>query len=69
MPKPEATGVLCDACGKGELVVRQGPFGNFFACTDYPKCRNTKKIGANGEPTEPKPRSFVKKKGADEVGS
>ncbi|MDN5215121.1 NERD domain-containing protein [Fulvivirgaceae bacterium BMA12] len=33
----------CPRCG-GNLVVRQGQFGNFYGCSNYPKCRYTKKI-------------------------
>lgn len=33
---------LCPLCG-GELVVRTGKFGKFIGCSNYPKCRYTKK--------------------------
>ncbi|MBQ8545806.1 MAG: type I DNA topoisomerase [Clostridia bacterium] len=31
----------CDICG-ADMVVRQGKFGDFYACSNYPKCKNTK---------------------------
>ncbi len=33
----------CDVCG-ADMVVRSGKFGNFYACANYPKCKNTKQI-------------------------
>ncbi len=34
---------LCEKCG-AEMVIRNGRFGSFIACSNYPKCRNTKQI-------------------------
>lgn len=34
---------ICPKCG-GKLVLRNGKYGNFLACSNYPKCRYTKKI-------------------------
>ena len=31
-------------CG-GKMVIRSGRFGDFLACSNYPKCKNTKKKG------------------------
>lgn len=36
---PELTDKKCDKCG-GILVVREGKFGKFLGCTNYPKCKN-----------------------------
>ena len=33
---------ICPRCG-GKLVERQGKYGRFFGCSNYPKCRFTKK--------------------------
>ncbi len=33
----------CELCG-ADMVVRSGKFGNFYACANYPKCKNTKQI-------------------------
>ncbi|MCX7844943.1 MAG: type I DNA topoisomerase [Candidatus Bipolaricaulota bacterium] len=35
---PIPTGVLCPACGQGELVERFGKTGPFYACSRYPEC-------------------------------
>lgn len=39
----EKTDLICDLCGK-EMVKRKGRYGEFYACSDYPKCKNTKPI-------------------------
>ncbi|MGL5973530.1 MAG: type I DNA topoisomerase, partial [Oscillospiraceae bacterium] len=37
------TDEICDLCGRN-MVVKQGRFGDFLACPDYPECKNTKPI-------------------------
>lgn len=32
----------CDKCEDGVFVMKQGRFGKFLACSNYPKCKNTK---------------------------
>jgi DNA topoisomerase-1 len=44
--------VTCDICA-GPMVMRKGRFGNFLACTKYPECRGTRKIGRDGKPVAP----------------
>ena len=39
---PEKTGDVCPECGS-DLVVRKGKFGEFVACSNYPKCKYIKK--------------------------
>lgn len=39
----EKTGDICPECG-GELVYRQGRFGKFISCINYPECKYTAKI-------------------------
>jgi len=36
-------GELCPECGK-ELVIRKGRFGEFIACSNFPKCKYTRAI-------------------------
>lgn len=36
-------GMVCPECGSG-IVKRQGRFGEFYACENYPKCKYTKQI-------------------------
>ncbi len=35
--------VICEKCG-ANMVVKDGRFGKFLACPNYPKCKNTKPI-------------------------
>lgn len=37
---------ICPRCG-GKLVLRQGKYGDFYGCENYPKCRFKKKIDQN----------------------
>ena len=37
------TGELCELCGK-PMVIKEGRFGDFIACSGYPECKNTKPI-------------------------
>ena len=40
---PRDTGELCPKCGKSNLFERDGRFGRFIACGNYPKCKHIKK--------------------------
>lgn len=40
--EPEKTGEVCPDCGS-ELVVRNGRYGEFVACSNYPTCKYIKK--------------------------
>lgn len=41
MEKP--TDEICELCGK-PMVIKQGRFGEFMACTGFPECKNTKPL-------------------------
>ena len=53
---PEETDIFCEKCG-ARMVVKNGRFGRFAACPNYPECRNTKPLEKDGktlkEPKEP----------------
>jgi len=56
--KDQETEIKCEKCGN-KMVVKKGRYGDFLACSGYPKCRNTKKMdspisGADTEKTEKK---------------
>lgn len=34
---------ICPRCGQ-KLILREGKYGKFYGCTNYPKCRYTKQI-------------------------
>jgi DNA topoisomerase I len=44
----EVTQETCEKCG-ASMVIKTGRFGKFLACSNYPGCRNTKRITAGGE--------------------
>jgi len=41
--KPREAKEPCDKCG-GKMVEKLGKYGIFYACSNYPKCKNTIKI-------------------------
>ena len=45
---PEETDIICDKCGS-RMVIRNGRFGKFASCPNYPACRNTKPLTSGGE--------------------
>ena len=48
---PEETDFICEKCGS-RMIVRNGRFGKFAACPNYPNCRNTKPLTAPAEKEE-----------------
>ena len=54
----EETDIVCDKCGS-RMVVKNGRFGKFAACPNYPQCRNTKPLvtpqETEGEEKQEKP--------------
>ncbi len=54
----EETDFICEKCGS-KMIVKNGRFGKFAACPNYPQCKNTKKLDSpakksNGEESETK---------------
>jgi DNA topoisomerase-1 len=41
--EPEKTGELCPECG-GDLIIKNGRFGKFVGCANYPTCKFTKPL-------------------------
>ena len=61
----EKIGEVCPNCG-GELLKRQGRFGEFIACSNYPKCKYSRNIakaeqGAQEGEVAAKPKKELKK--------
>jgi DNA topoisomerase-1 len=46
----EQTDIICDKC-VSIMIVKNGRFGKFAACPNYPECKNTKPIDAKKAPT------------------
>ena len=42
----EETEIICDKCGS-KMIVKNGRFGKFAACPNYPQCKNTKPLNAS----------------------
>lgn len=40
---PEETDIVCEKCGH-KMLIREGRFGKFLACSNFPKCRNTQAL-------------------------
>ncbi len=40
---PKETDIICDKCGS-KMVIRTGKYGEFLACSNFPKCRNIKSL-------------------------
>ncbi len=61
--EPETTGEVCPNCGR-PMIIKNGRFGRFLACSGYPECKTTKPIsvgvacprGCGGELIERKSR-------------
>lgn len=49
----ESSVEVCPDCKTGFLVPRKGPYGIFLGCTNYPKCKHTRKVaqGARADGT------------------
>ncbi len=56
--EPEKTGELCPDDG-GELVIKQGRYGRFVGCSNYPACRFTKPLVAKLGVLCPKDRGEI----------
>lgn len=41
VPEVKPAGFKCEVCG-GDMVIRQGRYGEFYACSNYPTCKFTK---------------------------
>jgi DNA topoisomerase I len=39
----------CPSCGSGKLNLKAGKFGAFVGCSNYPECRYTRPLAADGE--------------------
>ncbi len=50
IPEEEISDKTCEKCGKA-MVLKQGRFGPFLACSGYPDCKTTLSVYANGNGT------------------
>ena len=54
----EETDIICELCGS-KMVIKNGRFGKFAACPNYPTCKNTKTLTEDGKDTVSKPEIKV----------
>ncbi len=47
----EETDIICDKCGS-RMIIKEGRFGKFAACPNYPQCKNTKPLNAKKKPED-----------------
>ena len=40
---PKETDIICEKCG-GKMVIRNGRYGEFLACSNFPKCKNARPL-------------------------
>jgi DNA topoisomerase-1 len=52
-PEPEPTDERCELCG-GTMLKRWSRNGWFLGCAAYPECKNTRDLGADGGPVQPR---------------
>lgn len=60
-PPVEETDIVCEKCGS-KMIVKNGRYGKFAACPNYPECKNTKQLneqtGKEEEKKEPELADF-----------
>ena len=56
----EETDLICDKCGS-RMIVKNGRFGKFAACPNYPTCKNTKPLDKDGNLATPKKEEEAEK--------
>ncbi len=54
-------GRSCPKCGEHELLLRSGRFGNFIACSGFPKCKYTEQCDEEGNAVEKKEKKVEEK--------
>ena len=55
----EQTDIICDKCGS-VMIVKNGRYGKFAACPNYPECKNTKPIDSTKQKSsEPEATDLV----------
>ncbi|MFH0925747.1 MAG: type I DNA topoisomerase [bacterium] len=66
--EPEAINETCEKCGS-PMAVKSGRFGKFLACSNYPKCKNTKNF-AKDTPGDPiNSQQEISKEKCDKCGA
>ncbi len=53
-PDIQESDVVCEKCG-AKMVYKNGRFGKFLACPNYPSCKNTVAVDKDGNPVKAEP--------------
>lgn len=68
----EETDLICDKCGS-KMIVKNGRYGKFAACPNYPTCRNTKPLTkapeANGDEADEEKKPVIADFKCEKCGS
>ncbi len=64
----ETTDIVCDKCG-ARMIVKNGRFGKFAACPNYPTCKNTKPLEPAKDEEEKKKETVVTDQVCDLCGA
>ena len=56
----EETDIICEKCG-AKMVIKNGKFGKFAACPNYPACKNTKPLEEKKEEAAAEPAAEKKR--------
>lgn len=43
--EPQKTDIICEKCG-GMMLIREGRYGKFLGCSNFPKCKNIQPLNA-----------------------
>lgn len=62
----KVTDIVCEKCG-AKMVEREGKFGKFLACPNYPKCKNIKNIDGTSKQEDKLTDEICEKCGAKMV--
>ncbi len=64
----EKTDIICDKCG-AQMIIKNGRFGKFAACPNYPTCKNTKPLEPTKEEEEKKKETLITDMLCDQCGA
>ncbi len=67
----EETDIICDKCGS-RMIVKNGRYGKFAACPNYPQCRNTKPLSTpknDGDESEDEKKPVIADFKCEKCGS
>ena len=56
--EPKSMGAKCTVCEKGEIVQRNGRFGLFYTCNQFPRCKTVYVLSEDGKFSIKKPRTM-----------